>query len=265
VTRVRFATGDLLRARDLDADVAAEAHHRARHVRAAHRVWGVVIGLDVGLAAQGAAAVVGPGLAYDACGRELLSGGRRRLRAPRRASGSAVELVLADGRCGVELRWRDAGAPPREGVVLAGATVVGGALTSLDRSVRRTARPLAGGCVGRGVFDAELALGVFGTLTVDTSAAGFTSTPRYVATLVERPETGFAALGPAWRRVRGPFLAVHDEARESFAVDVRLAVRSAGRGTPELDSANLPDQLDVSIAWMGVEPPERCPPPARRR
>jgi hypothetical protein len=43
------------------------------HVRAMHNTWGVALGYEVGVDDSGTAATVGPGIAYDCRGREVIS------------------------------------------------------------------------------------------------------------------------------------------------------------------------------------------------
>lgn len=265
--RVGFAQDDLVRTRDLAADVAAEALHRERHVRAAHRTWGVVLGLRVALGASGSAVVVTPGFALDACGREILIGRPGTLRAPQRAEGTRVELVAEADACFPGLRWRDVGQPPGAGVVLARATATsGGALVDLDPGVRPSARPLVGGRVGSGTAELDLPVKPLAQVAVDTSAAGFATTPRYVVTLEEPPDTGYAALGDAWSRIGGPFLDVHDETPSGFELDVRLAFRSSPvdrlrpRDGPRRATSASRARATVRATWLGVEVPERCEP-----
>lgn len=262
--RVRFAPGDLLRARDLDADVGGEALHRARHVRAAHRTWGVAIGLGVTRCADGSAVIVGPGLGYDRRGREIVVGRPVVVPAVDRPEGSVVDLVAEAGRCGASLRWQDVAEPLGEGIVLARAEAGRGVLGALDASVAIAARPLAGGHVGSGALDVELAVGVFARATVDTSSGGFTATPTYVVTLGPAEDDGDAPLGNA-RDVAGPFLDVHDESPTGFALDVRFGVRIPAGGGAGLDLAAVAaarlgaaGAVTVRVTWVGVQSPERC-------
>lgn len=70
--RIGYYQGQLLKARDLQDDVAYQARLRGLHVRAMHNTWGVALGFDV--RRKGEALVeVGPGIAYDCHGREIVS------------------------------------------------------------------------------------------------------------------------------------------------------------------------------------------------
>ncbi|HEY4668301.1 MAG TPA: hypothetical protein VIH05_00850 [Tepidiformaceae bacterium] len=70
--RVGYYHGQLLAARDLRDDTDNERLLRGLHVRALHDTWGVALGFDVSLSGQ-TILQVGPGIAYDARGGEVLS------------------------------------------------------------------------------------------------------------------------------------------------------------------------------------------------
>lgn len=101
-----FWRGQRLLARDLDDLLAGEQERLFWHNRAVHDAYGVVFGLAVGPAAGGAEAgvAVGPGLAYDAYGRELGLLAPATVAMPRGADGPAVEerwvLLLRAGDSG---------------------------------------------------------------------------------------------------------------------------------------------------------------------
>jgi hypothetical protein len=262
VTRVRFAQRELLRARDLAADVEAEAHWRERHVRGGHATWGVALGFAVARGQEGA--VVGPGFAYDPCGREIVSGRARSVRPPQSADGTFDLVVSAPPRAcpamhsGPAFAWRALGLPLGDAVPLARFALAGGALSAPDLSVRRGARTRAAGRVAAGVEDEVFAPNVLTTLQIDTTAAGFATTPHYLVTLAEPDGLGFAALGEVWRWLRGPFTDVRDATPTSFVLDVRLGVHVATVGGVDFDPIGLPDDLLVRVEWIGVEAPERC-------
>jgi hypothetical protein len=71
--RIRFYEGTRLTARDLRDDQDYEARLRHLHVRAVHGTWGVAVGYEIGLTQGSGAVAVGPGIAYDCAGRELVS------------------------------------------------------------------------------------------------------------------------------------------------------------------------------------------------
>lgn len=72
--RIEHSLGELLRAVDMRDSVAYDTRLRELHVRGLHRTWGVALGFAT-LLVRGAKAVVivGPGLAYDCSGREIVS------------------------------------------------------------------------------------------------------------------------------------------------------------------------------------------------
>ncbi len=71
--RVAYHEGQLLAGRDLTADLEHRIRMRRFHVGSVHDVWGVALGFQVGLSSDERSAVVGPGLAYDRLGREILA------------------------------------------------------------------------------------------------------------------------------------------------------------------------------------------------
>lgn len=70
--RIGHFEGELLAARDLQDDVTFESQLRGLHVRAMHNTWGVALGYDVSLVG-GNRLQVGPGIAYDCRGQEIVS------------------------------------------------------------------------------------------------------------------------------------------------------------------------------------------------
>ncbi|NJL22536.1 MAG: hypothetical protein HC895_19710 [Leptolyngbyaceae cyanobacterium SM1_3_5] len=69
--RTSYTNDQLLTARDLQDEAEAQTRLREIHVRALHNTWGVALGFEVVL--KGNVVQVGPGLAYDCQGREILS------------------------------------------------------------------------------------------------------------------------------------------------------------------------------------------------
>lgn len=70
--RIGYFDGQLLTARDLEDDAAFESRFRQLHVRALHNTWGVALGYAVKRVASNLVEV-GPGIAYDCRGREIIS------------------------------------------------------------------------------------------------------------------------------------------------------------------------------------------------
>jgi hypothetical protein len=96
--RLQFLEGGLLTARDLRDDVAYESRMRGLHVRVLHNIWGVARGFEVHFNYARDTVLVGPGLAYDCVGREIISSRSLALAAPRSPEHDDSE----DGR-----RWFD--------------------------------------------------------------------------------------------------------------------------------------------------------------
>lgn len=71
--RLQYFQGQLLTARDLQDEAAFETRLRGLHVNLVHNTWGVALGFEVAVAAEGTAVTVDPGIAYDCLGREIVS------------------------------------------------------------------------------------------------------------------------------------------------------------------------------------------------
>lgn len=72
IERIGYFHGQLLAARDLQDDAETESLLRGMHVRALHNTWGVALGFEVSIK-DDTVVQVGPGIAYDARGQEILS------------------------------------------------------------------------------------------------------------------------------------------------------------------------------------------------
>ncbi len=72
--RLQFLEGAALEARDLQDDFEFAGRLRGLHVRALHGVWGIARGYAVHTSRDRTAILVGPGIAYDCHGREIISG-----------------------------------------------------------------------------------------------------------------------------------------------------------------------------------------------
>jgi hypothetical protein len=268
IQRIAVPHGALLAARDLgDADAAAAAT-RALHVHLVHDTWGVALGMGVARSADGAALMVGAGLAYDRRGREVVLAGERRMDVPPPPGPGDWWLDLL-AAAPATLRWSVAGpaGPGRrpqlgadvrrgEEIPLARLRVgPAGALGVPDTALRPAVQRLATPRVGAG----RVAQGsrVDGTraawrLRVSTAAAGFLVTPRYFATLAGHP------LGKAAGTALGPFTRISSPGPAGFDLEVRLA------GDPGLIAslAGAQRTSPVPVDWLGVAPPEGCPPDA---
>jgi hypothetical protein len=108
--RVAYHEGQLLAGRDLTADLEHRIRMRRFHVGAVHDVWGVALGFQAGLSSDERSAVVGPGLAYDRLGREILSPRGVVLDPPRVGSSTAdwwIDLVVRRATLDELLAGRD--------------------------------------------------------------------------------------------------------------------------------------------------------------
>lgn len=219
--RLRYWQGQTLRAADGRDQARFDALRRRLHNRALHATEGVSFGLGVSVVTGGVATwEVGCGLAYDCHGRELLLQRPRRIPVPTEAgwlllrprkipkSSSSSCCTTSDPGClpeeallldaDFELAWIKGVDEPLEGVALAKLNADGTSDPDFrPRQARPRAKPrLARGETvrgdtpwepwiiqqpdGKGGFSDK----VVGVQThIDTSAAGFTRTPCYIATI----------------------------------------------------------------------------------
>ncbi|VTU28785.1 hypothetical protein [Variovorax sp. RA8] len=221
--RLRYWQGQTLRAADDRDQRRFDALRRRLHNLALHSTEGVAFGLRVTRIDEDPVTwEVACGLAYDCRGRELLLQRPRRIDMPtqaawlvlrprkagRRSSGASACCVASEPGCipdeallldaDFELAWTGGESEPVEGVALARLDAEG----VLDAQFRpRQARPLAKPRLARGETvrgdtpwepwtiqepDGKGGLRdrVVGVQThIDTSAAGFTRTPCYIATI----------------------------------------------------------------------------------
>jgi hypothetical protein len=291
--RPLFFPGQRLTAADLVAVQAFDRELRWLHNRALHG-WGVVQGYAAAGDRGATTVTVAPGYALDCLGRELVLGRELRLRIPSVAAATSYYLTVSyaedatlapsesrAGACGARgavrlpdepvVRFRDtnaAGADARRpglDVVLATASVAGCRLAApLSAAVREdirgdqpyvtAGRTPVGGTEWRQWPDDSAPFGV--TTTVETSVAGFRTTPRYQAHVMGARDDGSAVVdGHAH---------VENAAAGSFDLCVTLPNgRTDGPGgTMEmnparvLDASYLPvlrDDLRWHVVWMGVE------------
>jgi hypothetical protein len=220
--RIGFYHGSLLTARDLRDDLAHEERLHSLHVRALHDVWGIGLGLALSLTADRRAVLVAPGVAYDAHGREIVLTAPTRLTALPVTGGLPrtfdVVIRFAVPSARPRLRWIDAEAGWRDGGGARGLAARTGLDLPLGQVVqepdgtlqpptpfgRQYARGLTGPRTALNVVrGSELRwevvtgnpqdrpsgpqVGIGLIATVDTSAAGFSTTPAYVVALLHDP------------------------------------------------------------------------------
>ena len=263
--RVQHVPGELLRSRDLGAQVDADAELMWWHQRALHEVPGIVAGLIATEQPDGTVAVA-PGLGFDARGREVLLGVEATIGAPQDVS-HTLALVLR--RCGErqppQLAWVRLDRMERcDGVPLARLIPEGGVEPWPGRA-RPIARPRAafGSTLpGSTAWLPWLALerigAGFGLETrVDTRAAGFTGRPCYFAWLLW-PDIGASDPRIAFWSLGLQHLA--DETVDGFTFRVvvlagRIAQQRARIGRLALEAALLTfaRTTQLGVAWIGVD------------
>jgi hypothetical protein len=268
--RVRYHDDQLLAARDLQDDEAYRERMRGLHVVALHNTWRIAVGLSVSLRADGLTVQLGPGMAYDCRGREIVLSQLLVVAGPIPPPGGAQPLIYdlavryrelnewATGARRVSacpddssllerpvVRWALAGEVTGGPVALSGLLRLGedvplarfvvsptGTLSGPDLSVRRYAKPLLRPYMASGVVQPSwLSTGLGYVATIDTSAAGFTTMPFYFASLVPtQPSDPFA-----W------FLSF------SWAVPAAFQILVV---TPQ----EPPETPQQSVFWVGIEP-----------
>jgi hypothetical protein len=271
--RIRFVQGAELTARDLHDEVAAESRTRAAHVREVHATWGVATGYSVGVVSRWV--IVGPGVAYDCHGRELLSVRTVALQPPPDAGGwfdlsvryrEDAELDARETLCPDPRReqarfvWAPladaADSTPRlgESVPLARVRRHDGTVEASLRG-RRGARTVARTrlAAGSAIVDLPTNGPLRASFAIDTSSGRFHDTPEYFASLSTREPSDRGPLHESG--LAGPFLSVSSPGASGFTLDVCY-------GTPE--TGPLPEaEPELHVDWIGVEQIRGCWPPVR--
>jgi hypothetical protein len=276
--RIEWFEGSRLTHRDLADAIAHEARMLELHVRALHDTWGIAMGLTTAVATGARDVMVQPGLAYGCRGLSLVLYSATTIAAPPPSvAGSLFDLELeaAPALPGCRspetdcmgtripnrdrLCWRavddarrcdcdDAGDHVHLGRFVRSAA---GTLTGPDNGFRRRVRGLVRPHVVSGLTAPGALTWSQGTsdlvAAIDTSAAGFTTTPVYLATIASpTPWTGALV---------APFVSVGQATPTRFNVHVSIAAKA-----PAL--VLLFTQLDLvkelSISWTGVENAVGC-------
>lgn len=287
--RLRYWQGQTLRSRDFRDQRRFDGRRRQLHNRALHGADGVSFGLGVTRHNDPVLYEVSCGLAYDCSGREIVLQQPRRIGPPSEPSWLIARLrptstessccAPSDPGClpedarlldrDVELVWDPIGSIVHvNGVALASVTLEGFDTSFRPRQARPLARPRqARGQTVRGntpwepwAIDEPDGQGgtrkkVVGVEThIDTSAAGFTSTPCYFAS-VESPawDLATAEFAPAF------FPHVADPAADKFTFRL-LMVETArrrysaafGTGRVKKTSRGVGDRLLVDVDDAGA-------------
>ncbi len=298
--RITYRDGQRLWARDLRDDERRDERMRWLHARYLHHSWGVALGYEIRLENPATAIVLGPGYAIDRGGRDLLLAKALQIPAPETAGAALYVLIIRSRRdggaapncgCGgvcncaghqglIEERPVISWKLPRDlqlgdDVPLASASVVTGVIQNgLDFRVRRHARRLVRPHMGWGTTDP----GQTGwrwpdgnpdtplvQAVIDTSEAGFATTPSYFAQLrgdFSRmiDATSGAQPSPAPSQpgfFTSPWSFIARATAKDFIFKVLL-----GRGFP-LGEPFSPDQLEArqwTVEWIGLEPVTGCAP-----
>ncbi|MFN0147231.1 MAG: hypothetical protein ACKVT1_12035 [Dehalococcoidia bacterium] len=267
--RIRHFEGQALVAPDLQDEADYETRLRGLHVRAMHNTWGVAIGFEVSRLSE-RLIHVGPGIAYDTSGGEIVSSLGPDIGPPVLPAGTGAaawwfDLVvgpaetsngpaLASG-CGgstgtAAWRWCYAG-PVRPGepspANVSPEARLGGEVPlvrcivtdkrtfaeALDFSVRRKAQGLVRPHIAGGRVSVPLTVNqeqVALSATVATGYAGFNGTPFYFARVSIPAFLREAGGANSAAGFVGPFVTVRDPARTSFTLDVRFGAAQTGPG-----------------------------------
>lgn len=298
VSRIGYYHGQQLAARDLQDEADFESRMRGLHMRGLHNTWGVALGFEV-VRQDALVLQVGPGLAYDAHGREIVSAHTLNVGPPvlpRNTGAGAwwfdlviryddwMEPPLASLGCfqgvppGEERpRWRWCYAGPAAGakavqplspevrlgedipLVRVRLTDEPGFDEALDFSLRRAAQGLVRPHVAGGSPQRNLAL--------DTSRFAFTTT-------IDTSAAGFNQTPFYFARVSIPALLQLAQSGESLPsfLGPFVTVRSPQRTSFSLDvriaqtssvlraAATTVPTVPAQVTWIGVEPTGGCPP-----
>lgn len=288
--RLTFQQGQGLRSADRRDQVAIEAQLRAWHNRAKHDAYGVSEGMTVELKAT--EALIAPGLAYDARGRELILQKPHRIGFPNAGSATATTWFLlaryketsafpkrteTDCQCfgaaspfleTPEFLWKlKSDWHPQDGVPIAGVIVDAAGVTDNSAFVRprehglKRRRIMTGATLaGSTEWNAwELALvgarAIIGAqVKVDTSQSGFTRPPCYFAWL----QRAVNPLLPV--QVLAPLCHIGESSFDSFTFHAWLplirTLPATGQGTFPKVNTNFSFQdarRQFYVSWMAIE------------
>jgi hypothetical protein len=249
IQRIRFEEGGLLLGTDLNDRARMESRLLELHVQGVHDTWGIANGLQVELSADRRWVLINSGTAFDRGGRVVSLAAAVTMPAPIAGVFGVLQpsfdLLLDQGR----VRWETAGDASDKNIPLARCIrLADGTLLGIDRTVRRTLRPMTRPHVGFGMtLPGELKwfAGSYGLrAVVDTSEAGFTATPYYFAQIAALDALPLGYIPPflslAW------FYSNHFSVRLNFVTTVG---RTAALALQEM----LRLAPSIRLAWIGVE------------
>jgi len=273
--RITWRDGQLLTSYDIRDEARNSDRFRHLHIHYLHRTWGVVEGLNV-VIVGGLNAVVSPGYALDIQGHELLLPVGAAVAAPAGVTAATTTYMVITGagsrgtscRCSEtpqvnlttlcpgaknsialeqgELAWKTVTeVRPGIDILLARVLITNGRFASgADTSVQRRAAALA----QPRIWSEATAPGQTGwtdgsegpvqniSATVDTSAAGFVTTPAYFAWLAGTTEV-----------IEG-FVSAADMASFTFVLRQMLTVRGKW-------NAAMANSQGWTVRWFAVELP----------
>jgi hypothetical protein len=252
LARVRYWQGQLLASGDLQTQLATDEELRQLHNRTVHRAYGIAIGLGATL--ESGAIQLTCGMAYDCAGRGLIIDQDRIVSLPASIIGP-MTLVLSFNPAaadGIALSWVSSRQIQPNAQVAIVRVIPNAGSVEIDPAFRPIiARPLARPQLATGttvpgqtswrpwtIDGVEIGVQV----EIDTSAAGYTTTPHYFAQAVPgQPSADFV---PAW------FTSIADPAAEGFTLQLmlrRITRESLDIADPNTQVAD-PPTLDRTIS-----------------
>jgi hypothetical protein len=295
--RIRYSADQLLAAKDLNDDEYYEATLRRMHVRGLHDTWGVALGFDLSIKDN---VQVGPGLAYDAQGRELLLSDTLAVPNPEPPAGMSVPMaydlaltqrdpaeILARRKqrseCadritaeGITLHWVLAGESnvTANGLLAKGLRLgievplgrftfdpVTQKLSGPQPGFRKNARPLLRPHIATG----KVSFDSFG-LTADKMSATIpvvTGDAGFISTpqyFVSFPNNALVNSTHSHGFI-GPLLSVSDPHHQQFQLGMTFASANLTDAERRANMTSLLNELRGSLVhWVGVEPVTGCQP-----
>ena len=282
--RVRHFQGQRVLARDLADEYANADSLRSLHVIGLHDTWGIAVGLEAYVGPDGGF-IVGPGLAYDVFGREIVVASPVFVASPTSSQPGVAETdwvlcltrdeEIDQGSCSderqsttaPEILWRQLDAVKlgievpllsarigSESVVRPGAEV--------RRYTERQARPRIASGVTPAAQRWSLWTQTAGEQTylrgvetlVETTSAGFVRTPHYIAMLHANPQTVSGGwLSPRSRtRIFGH---VADATPLGFVYRLRIIFADAPIGVMQPQAHDDPNAGEVDLHGVGERAP----------